>query len=184
MGHTDAVDRRRWLLLRGGPLLVLLGSSLLVLYGNWVAQEPSVAAPQGDAVIVHAGHVDRVRHAVELMEDGAAPTLVVMLGRESPASADLCDRTAPYEVVCPSPPLRTTIGEARELARLADARDWSSVVAVTSDYHLRRATYLDAKCTGIDVVASGSGQRIGRAEALLRIAKEMAAMVQAAAVRC
>lgn len=165
-------------------MLALVGASLLVLYGNWVAQEPSVPDPRGDAVIVHAGHVDRVRHALDLMDDGAAPTLVVMLGREIPTVADRCDQSAPYEVLCPSPPLRTTIGEARELDRLVEARGWSRVVSVTSDYHLRRATYLDAKCTGIDVVASGSGQRISRAEALARIGKEMAAMVQAAAVRC
>lgn len=177
-------DSRRWLVRRGLPLLALASLAALILYANWVGRAASVEDPVGDAVVVHAGERNRARHAFDLMDDGAAPTLVLMLGTERRSTRDLCGRVEPYEILCPTPEPATTIGEAIALGDLVEERSWTTVIAVTSDYHLRRATYLDRKCSGAEVLGSGAGRGVSRFALILRLAKEMAAMVQAALVRC
>ena len=145
----------------------------LGIYGFWISEEPSAPAPgRADAVVVHAGgRGERLDHALELMETGVAPTLVIMRGAAAtwPQANALCGRTTPYTVLCPIPDPDTTIGEALALRDLAARHQWDRVLAVTSDYHLRRATYLDAKCSRVDVAG---------------VAEEMAAMLQALIVSC
>ena len=155
----------------------------LVSYGRWVANAPTAEEPTGDAVVVHAGSGERLRHGLELMDDGAAPTLVLIGGAEPywRRANRLCGQQEPYEIVCPSPEPITTIGEARALAGLAAERQWDNVVTVTSDYHLRRAAYLDESCAGIEVTGSAAPSRRRLPSYLRAVTKEMAAMVQAAA---
>ncbi|MGI9615911.1 MAG: YdcF family protein [Acidimicrobiales bacterium] len=155
----------------------LVGS--LLLYAEWMRRPPTADDPKGDAVVVHAGPDQRLGHALELMERGAAPTLVIMYGRYRSDIDGVCGQTDPYEVLCPTPDLRTTIGEARTLRRLVQDRGWQTVITVTSDYHLRRATYLDAKYGKVKAIGSGAGQDLSRREAFRRTLREMAAMIQA-----
>ncbi len=175
---------RGWLLFRGVPLVALFLSSFVVLYANWVGQASSVEDPVGDAIVVHAGQSDRLSHGIDLMDDGAAPTLVVMFGGERRSLRQFCGQTEPYEVLCPQPTLSSTLGEARALGDLVAERGWETVVVVTSDYHLRRASYLDHQCSGAEVVRSGAGQGVTRLEVVLRIAEEMVAMVPAVLAGC
>ena len=164
--------------------VVVVAGSALAFYTNWVLRTPSVADPHGDAVVVHAGQADRVVHALDLMNQGAAPTLVFMYGERDSRRGSLCGQRHPFEVLCPEPEPVTTIGEAREVGRLVDERGWKSIVTVTSDYHLRRATYLDGKCSNAEVIASGSGHGVDlRRWARLSI-HEMLGMVQAWFVDC
>ena len=177
------MDSRR-LLKRGLPIVGAIALGALLLYADWIRRAPSVDEPRGDAVVVHAGQRTRLAHALDLMEQGAAPTLVIMFGEDQPRSRRLCGRTEPFEVICPTPEASNTIGEATELGRLVEERGWSTVVAVTSDYHLRRATFLDRKCADVDVVGSGAGNGVPRRSVVGRIAREMAAMVQARFTQC
>lgn len=167
---------------------MLLGVGVVFLsYGVWVGRAPSVVAPRGDAVVVHAGgRGERLDHALELMDQGAAPTLVIMFGesRGFRRAYSLCGRTEPFEVICPRPELETTIGEAMMIGELAEGREWTSIVAVTTDYHLRRAAYLDRKCGGVEVSGSAPGSGLGRLSQSRRISKEMLGMVQALLTRC
>ena len=170
----------RWL-----PVAVVGVLGSLILFASWVRRAPSEENPTGDVVVVHAGYGDdRFRHGLALMERGAAPTLVLMYGEFHRRSEGLCGQTDPYEVICPTPDEATTIGEARELGRLVEQRGWAKVVTVTSDYHLRRAVYLDRKCGKVEVVGSASSPQRGRRSAMRSLGHEMAAMVQAIAVRC
>ncbi len=111
------------------------------------------------------------------MDQGAAPTLVIMLGTLSPDSRPLCGQSEPYEVICPAQldPV-TTRGEARAISALAAERGWTTVVTVTSRYHLRRAVYLDRRCSGMDVIGSGPASSRHGLERWTHEAKETIAL--------
>ncbi|MFV0526917.1 MAG: YdcF family protein [Acidimicrobiales bacterium] len=148
-------------------------------YGWWVGHPPVPADPTGDAVVSHAGgRGERLDGALDLMELGAAPTLVLLLGSSrSERAAALCGRDEPYEVVCIDPDPATTEGEARTVADLARERAWRSLVVVTSDYHLRRAVLVDRRCSGLVVTGVPVEPTArGRLDRLELVAKEMVAL--------
>jgi uncharacterized SAM-binding protein YcdF (DUF218 family) len=153
-----------------------------------VVRQPTTDDPTGDAVVVHAGgRGERLRRALEMMESGVAPTLVIMGGSvdQWPEAQRLCGQTAPFEVLCPDPVPGTTLGEARALSELVSARGWKSVVAVTSDYHLRRAHFLDRKCNpGLVVHGVAARSDLSTPTWLVRIGREMVALIEAAVTRC
>lgn len=153
-------------------------------YGRWVSHAPSTGQPAGDAVVVHAGSRERLAHAFDLMDADTAPTLVLIGGAEPwwRRANHLCGQQEPYEIVCPTPDPINTIGEARALSRLVGERGWTSVVVVSSDYHLRRATHLDRRCSGIEVVGSAAASGRPLRSYLPLVAKEMLAMVRAVVV--
>jgi uncharacterized SAM-binding protein YcdF (DUF218 family) len=165
---------------------VVLGAILLG-FGTWVTRAPSDPNPVGDAVVVHAGgRGERLDHALDLMADGAAPVLVIMRGAAPtwPQANALCGQADPFEVLCPPPEPDTTIGEALALRDLAADHGWSRVITVTSDYHLRRATYLDGKCSDAEIVGSGAPSNVAWPIFTVRGLREMGGMVQAAIVTC
>lgn len=172
---------RRYVLYAGFVLVPLM----LYGYGKWVGGVESVHDPQGDAIVVHAGgRGERHEHARNLMSNDAAATLVIMYGERSEHSGGLCGQIEPYEVLCPAPEPETTIGEARAIGALAEERGWISLITVTTDYHLRRATMLDRRCSGIDVIGSAAPSgRSGRGY-WNQLTIEMAAMPQAALAGC
>lgn len=167
--------------------VAVICAALLAGYGAWVAGGQSNPQPVGDAIVVHAGgRGERLDHALDLMRAGSAPTLVIMRGSAPtwPQANELCGRREPFEVLCPPPDPDTTIGEALALRDLVNARNWTSVVAVTSDYHLRRVMYLDAKCTRATVAGSAAPSELAPPVYAARVAKEMVAMLQAVIVSC
>jgi len=108
---------------------------------------PRQHVPVGaDAVVVNAGgRGERLRRAIELMEAGIAPTLILNRGQEEwigRAAIDrVCDRAHDgYEVRCIVAPIDSTAGEGQAFAALAHERGLSHLVLVTSDYHLFRAS--------------------------------------------
>lgn len=103
------------------------------------------AVEPADAVVVFAGSPERLETAVELMERGAAPNLVIPNGNTPDVPTDLCRQTS-FRVFCPDTGEITTWGEARAIGRLADENGWSRLIAVTSVYHVHRATSLLRKC--------------------------------------
>ena len=171
-------------------LKILAGTVAIAGLGLFVSviRPPTATDPTGDAVVVHAGgRGERLRRALEMMEAGAAPTLVIMGGSVDnwPAAQRLCGQASPFEVLCPDPVPGTTMGEARALSELVIARGWKSVVAVTSDYHLRRAHFLDRKCSP-DLMVYGAAARSELPMLLWlgRIGREMIALVEAALAHC
>ena len=175
--------RLRRLMMAAVVVLALTGAALFAL----VVVVPVDDAPSGDAVIVHAGgRGERLAEALELMDIGAAPTLVVMyLGTDLyPDSDALCGRTEPYEVVCPAPEPVTTIGEAQEIGDLVLARDWDRIVVVSTDYHVRRAKLLDDKCTDAEVRAVAGSHQLGFLAHAERVGHEMLGLLQAFFFSC
>ena len=114
---------------------------LFILY-----HDDSVA--KADAVMVLAGEKRRLPVALELVERGVAPVLVISDGLDPrwTAANRLCRFGDPGRIVCPRPEPYSTRGEARMAARLARERGWDSLVIVTSRFHLFRARTLFERC--------------------------------------
>lgn len=139
----------RWL------MFVLFGALLpLMLMAVWLfsvvralSSPPLGELPtEPDAVVVFGGEDNRTRLALELMAGGVAPILVVSHGLQDNHARELCGQKRPFEVMCVEPTLSSTRGEARMFAELAEVNGWTSLIAVTGDYHVLRArTYL-ARC--------------------------------------
>jgi hypothetical protein len=128
---------------------LLLGLALFVLHA---ADEPGRA----DAVAVLAGSKHRLPLGQELVRGGAAPVLVVSRdpdGRDRAADRACGGPPGPggAEVVCFVADPYSTRGEARTLARIAAERDWSTLVVVTSRFHLFRSRLLVERCFGGEV---------------------------------
>lgn len=118
----------------------------------WVASPSTVEAGRADAVVVHAGHGDRLDAGLQLVRSGVAPVLVVSAtgseyGRGDDFVERLCEREQPFEVLCPAPEPVSTIGEARAFGRLVEERDWDNIAVVTSRGHLTRARLAVSQCT-------------------------------------
>jgi uncharacterized SAM-binding protein YcdF (DUF218 family) len=121
--------------------LALASVPLFILYDD----DPVAKA---DAVMVLAGEKRRLPIALDLVERGVAPVLVISEGLDPrwTRANRLCRFGDPTRIVCPRPEPYSTRGEARLVARLARERRWDSVVVVTSRFHLFRARLLFERC--------------------------------------
>jgi uncharacterized SAM-binding protein YcdF (DUF218 family) len=96
---------------------------------------------RADAIVVLSGGQHRLDEGVRLWREGVVPTLAISDGRNPgwPEANRLCGRP---RVRCFDPSPYSTRGEARWTAE----QGWSSVVVVTSTYHVRRARELFDRC--------------------------------------
>jgi uncharacterized SAM-binding protein YcdF (DUF218 family) len=136
---------RRW---RWSALLVAALVAVPVVAGYPVYVRPQVDAPtKADAILVVGGAapVQRYRYAFELAGQGWAPHLVVS-DPDGEMAAACARRWSGFTVECFSPDPRTTLGEARELGRLAAERHWRTVIVVTYLPHVSRARYILGRC--------------------------------------
>ncbi len=150
--------RRRYL------IASILMAGLIV--ATWSARMfiwPGQDSPQsGDAIVVYAGghDDDRVSRAVDLMEAGLAPTLVISEGdgiwSQGREVQRLCDvGSDSFEIICIRPDPDNTSGESAAFAHLAVERDWQHLILVTTNFHLTRATLWLERCF------SGRVSRVG-----------------------
>lgn len=105
---------------------------------------------RADAVVVLSGARDsRLGKGLELMRAGVAPTLVISDGRAKgwQEANRLCRGRAGFNVVCFRPKPYSTEGEAEDVAALVRRNGWSSIVVVTSRYHVTRSRILFRRCT-------------------------------------
>jgi uncharacterized SAM-binding protein YcdF (DUF218 family) len=108
-------------------------------------------------VYVLAGGNVRLQKALELMRARVASTLVIDDGDSPgwPEARRLCGQRAPFRVVCFKANPFSTRGEAEALRRLVGTNHWSSIIAVTSSYHVTRARMILRRCVpGVRVVAA------------------------------
>lgn len=121
--------------------LAALSVPLFITYGG----DP---ASKADAVIVLSGNKKRLPVALELMRRDVAPTLVVSDGLEprNSRARRVCTTPQAFAVLCPKSAPFSTRGEAQLIAHLAAEHGWSSVVVVTSRFHLLRARLLIERC--------------------------------------
>lgn len=161
--------------------LALLGASVLV---RGFVRPPADAPVASDAVVVLSGSSVRLSHALELMEQDLAPTLVLSNGDLSALARErgLCTRPQPFDVICFRPSRQSTAGEARTIAGLAADRGWQTVTVVTSTYHVTRARQYIRQCYDgeLAVVAAGVGERLGAH--LRHLAREPLGVLAAATI--
>ena len=124
---------------------------------------------------------ERLERAHELLDAQLADTLVVSMargGQRAATDAVCADEPAEIEVICFTADPFNTRGEARAIAQLSAARGWTKLLVVTSDYHVRRARLLFARCYdgSLAVVGASSG---GDPDVVLTDAHEAAGLVYA-----
>ncbi len=128
----------------------------------------------------------RFPQAIELMNAGVAPTVVVSdpndpaPGATATAFGTFCAGRHPYEAICFDPQPRTTRGESRFVAELAARRRWDHLIVVTTRDQARRAQMLLERCWQgeLDVVVVDSDLPL-----VGRVLYEWAAMSRALIVR-
>lgn len=135
-----------------GPRFIIvvgiLAIGLIALFSfRWFIYPAEDMPERADAVVMLAGgRGERLEVARELIDDDLAPTLVVMNGLNWSKGFEICNsQSEPFEVICPSGP-GDTKGEAREIRALATERGWESIILVTSDFHLHRASTNVGRC--------------------------------------
>jgi uncharacterized SAM-binding protein YcdF (DUF218 family) len=116
----------------------------------WPPAETGAPA-HADAVVVLSGSAKRLPPAEALIERGVAPVLALSSVQRSPrwkAAHRLC-RAGSYagaRVLCFEATPYSTRGEAETVSRIAARRGWSSIVVVSSTFHLTRAKLLFERC--------------------------------------
>jgi uncharacterized SAM-binding protein YcdF (DUF218 family) len=161
------VHRVWWPTTRGKRILLISGISLLVLLVAWltfgwlVIGNPKVDHPtHADAIVDLGGPEDNGRlEVVEgLLDAHVANHLVISLNSPDQHRAyHLCvDPPTGVTVTCFQPHPSTTRGEAEEVHRLAQQHGWTSIVVVTSTFHVSRARLIFRRCfTGKLYMAAG-----------------------------
>ncbi len=130
--------------------------------GIAVVWPPGRDLATADAVVVLSGDGSRVPHALERMERRVAPTLVFAGQPDTPDGEALCRERQAFEVVCLRPSPDNTRNEARITSRLAAERGWTSLLVVTSRFHVARARLLFNRCFDGTVEAVGHYPPHGR----------------------
>jgi uncharacterized SAM-binding protein YcdF (DUF218 family) len=163
-------------------LIVLVALTVLAALTARLFVWPSTDPPRrADAVLVFAGgRGERLREGLRLVRAGVAPVLAVSDGGVRRARfARVCgERPAGVRVVCVTPAESSTRAEARAFGELAGREGWRSVVVVTSDYHLRRASLYMGRCYGGRVFTAAAG-RGGRGDLLVKALHEWGGLLAA-----
>ena len=131
-------------------------SVCLLLIGAVIAGLPVYVWPQtdqlrhGDAIFILGGpYYDRYTFGFHLATQGWAPNVVVSNpnGADDPWLNSFCaEPRHPFKLSCfvPDPP--TTVGEGRELRRMAAQNGWRTVIVVTFRPHISRARFVLERC--------------------------------------
>lgn len=161
-------------------LMVLAGVLTAVAVLRPARDEPGRA----DAVVVLSGdHGERLARAKELLAAGVAPTLVLVGTPDSVENLEMCAGRTTYEVVCLRPEPDSTRTEAAATAELARARNWRSIVVVTSTPHVTRARLLFDRCFPGTLDVVGADLPFGGARARSIMIHEWLGLVYAAVPR-
>lgn len=133
---------------------------------SWVVDQPAAHA---DALVVLGDDnffADRATHAVELLREGVASEVVVSGRKLRPHAGiselmehDLIERGIPKEkIVRLVQDTDSSSEEAAAIGKLAEERNWKSVVLVTSNYDARRIRYVYTRVfpEGIGVSVAGA----------------------------
>lgn len=146
-----------WPATRGKRIVLISGISLLVLLITWltfcwlVIGNPKVDHPKhADAVVILGSPENngRIEVAEHLLDEHVSSQLVISLNSPNQAHAyRVCTHPpAGVTVTCFQPHPPTTRGEAEEVRRLAQQHGWTSIVVVTSTFHVSRARMIFQRC--------------------------------------
>lgn len=136
----------QWVALVVGALLVVW-----LVVGYLVIADPTVNHPRHADAVVVLGPPDnngREDMALSLIGQHVATNLVISVGSKRQRQAKpLCTaRQDGFSVTCFQPHPATTRGEAEYVRDLARQHGWTSLVVVTSTYHVSRARMIFERC--------------------------------------
>lgn len=127
-------------------LLAVLWVVGLLAFASRVDQStPAADPPVSDAIVALTGASDaRITEAMRLLEDGKARRMLISGVNPQASRADIrgvAKATRRYYDCCVDLGFqaRNTVGNARETARWARRHGYSSLIVVTSDFHMPRA---------------------------------------------
>jgi uncharacterized SAM-binding protein YcdF (DUF218 family) len=144
----------RWLLwLSGAAATVVM---CLLLWGNSLLVASDQLPPHADAAAVLQGSISaektRITGAVNLLQRGISDRILLSIPKESywgqsipPIARSYVDRNYGIDVAAKmdfcetAPGIDSTEQEAQAICACIQQHGWLSIVAVTSDYHTRRA---------------------------------------------
>ncbi|MEQ8657042.1 MAG: YdcF family protein [Hyphomicrobiales bacterium] len=142
--------RKRSVAARLGLTAILggLAALSLVAFADFVRDVNALAAPspvEADGIVVVTGGQARIEVALQLLEDGAAQRLLISGVHDATSATVLVERTHadPSLFECCVDLDRAamdTAGNARETATWAQEHAFSSLLVVTSAYHIPRTT--------------------------------------------
>jgi uncharacterized SAM-binding protein YcdF (DUF218 family) len=126
-----------------------------------IPRDDTVVSPDAVVVLGGAGR-ERAELGIKLHELHDVP--LVLSSSASFFAEELGQACPPATCVVTDP--ETTIGEAREISRMADERGWERIVVVTTRFHTARARILFRQCLGERVSVVGAeepgGARVDR----------------------
>ena len=119
---------------------------------------------RADAVVVLSGsRIERLPKGLAVRR--RAGGVLVVSGGFDPRWAQarrLCTRASRPRVVCFTPRPNSTLGEAREVARLARSRGWRRIAVISSTYHVFRSRILFRRCVDAAVAVVGARPPVRR----------------------
>ncbi|WP_307828292.1 ElyC/SanA/YdcF family protein [Antrihabitans sp. YC2-6] len=142
---------------------VLLVAFVVAGFAGWpVYVKPQIdSLRKADAILVIGGYgyYERYTYGFELASQGWAPHLLLSQpgGPSDLFLTSRCSREYEgFTVECFRPDPPTTLGEARELRKVAQERNWKSVIVVTFMPHISRTRYIFEKCYDGELIMSPS----------------------------
>lgn len=127
-------------------LLALLYALGFVLFAFTLGQPAAASAPSSDAAVVLTGGSGRIEHAIDVLRQGKARRLLVAGADPAVTKADLA-RRIPHStsVLACCVDLGSesvdTRSNAEEASRWLAKHGFTSIRLITSDWHMRRASY-------------------------------------------
>ncbi len=150
LAASESKRRKRAMASRLGATALLGGLAVFAFmaFADFVSQVNALSAPNpadADGIVVVTGGADRIEVALQLLSDGAAQRLLISGVHDRTTARSLVTRTQadPALFDCCvdlDHDALDTAGNARETARWAQEQGFSSLLVVTSAYHIPRTT--------------------------------------------
>ena len=125
--------------------VLFLGFGVVVGLRLFVWPETRAAAAADAIVMFQGGEGERLVEVQRLLELGVADVAIVPEGQNM-GIAGLCGTHEDHRVICGTPAVANTAGEAAFFAAIAEREGFEHLVAVTSSYHATRATQELSRC--------------------------------------
>lgn len=161
-------------------LLLVVGTTV---FRTYVHPDVDERLQRADAIVVLGGNpYERFEHGIALASQGLADEVVLSnsVGPTDERMKDLCNQPVPrVRVTCFLPVPWTTRGEAREIRRIADQRQWRTLIVVTTTAHVERARFIMERCYNDPIQMTDFPERRGVVENVFGWAYQSAGWLKA-----